>query len=131
MMLVIGSVSNESNSFLHGNTSSPTRSLKSLDSPRLSDIIPFSTKETVMDNPYELYSSYPKLQEATKELDEAIKAAQHTVLDGTDPYVAYKGVTKVLEKHLKGGACDSEPCWHAAKKFATGVGLDPDEFYAC
>lgn len=82
-----------------------------------------------MDNPYELYSSYPKLQEATKELDVAIKDAQHKVLDGADPFVAYKTVVKVLHKHLDGGACDSEPGWHAAKKFAERLGLDPDEFY--
>jgi hypothetical protein len=83
-----------------------------------------------MDNPYELYSSYPKLQEATRELDDTIRAAQHKVLDGgVKAQVAYKEVSKVLDKHLDGGACDSEPCWHAAKKFAQGLGLDPDEFY--
>jgi hypothetical protein len=84
-----------------------------------------------MDNPYELYSSYPKLLEATKELDDTIKAAQHKVLDGVKAHVAFKEVTKVLLKHRDGGAEDSEPCWHAAKKFAERLGLDPDEFYGC
>jgi hypothetical protein len=84
-----------------------------------------------MDNPYELYSSYPKLLEATKELDDTIRAAQHKVLDGVKAHVAYKEVTKVLHKHLDGGACDSEPGWHAATKFAKGVGLDHDDFYSC
>jgi hypothetical protein len=82
-----------------------------------------------MSNPYELYDSYPKLQEATLEINNAIKVAKHKVIDGSDPHIAYGEVSKVLDKHLEGGACDSEPRWHAAKKFATALGLDPDDFY--
>jgi len=84
-----------------------------------------------MHNPYELYEG-PGVAVATQKIDEAIKLALHKVVDGKDPYEAYKQIiTPVLNSFVDLGSCDSEPQWHAAKKFANGCGQDPDDFYAC
>jgi hypothetical protein len=81
------------------------------------------------DNPFELYASMPGVCGATRSIKAAIKRAQHKVIEGMPAQMAYKEVRKVLDRYTHLGAGDSEPRWHAAKLFAQGCGLDPDDFY--
>jgi len=82
-------------------------------------------------NPFELYQSYPGWKDASIEIAATVKAARIKMAtnEDMDPYEAYKAVNAVLRKHVKLGAEDSEPRWHAAKLFCKGTDMDPAEFY--
>lgn len=87
------------------------------------------------DNPYELYSSYERLAEATEHIRTMVSLAAQKVratagflrCRPTDEMVESafdELIAPVLRKHRKGGAQDSEPYYHVHRELSELVGMD-------